>query len=102
MVYKIRAGGEADNGSGEKAGRGAYGQSTYIIWWDSLRVLVKVKLWGIKEGTVVDDSIFWNWLLSVFAREGGSTDFNWGPEHVLEVKSESSHPSYDYDTQGNI
>ena len=33
---------------------------------------------------------------------GGSTDYNLGPEHILEGNSESSHSSYDDDTQGNI
>ena len=52
-------------------------------------------MWGIKEGTVVDDIILYNCLLRVFVRGGGSTYFNLGPEHVLEGNPESSHPSYD-------
>ena len=102
MVINIHAGVKAENGSDEKAGRGADSRSTSVNWWDFWRGLVKVKFWGIKEGTRVDNSILYNFILRVFASGVGSTDCNWRPEHVLEGNPESSHPSYDDDTQGKI
>ena len=102
MVLMIHAGYKAENRSGEKAGRDADGRSTSFNWWYCWRRLVKVKLRGRKEGTGVGDSIHYNCLLRVFARGGGSNDCDWGTEHVLEGNLESSHTSYDDDTQGKI
>ena len=57
MVLNIHTGGKKEDVSCDKAELGNDSRSTSFNWWDCWGGLVKVKFWGGKEGTGVNNSI---------------------------------------------